>query len=495
MKKRKARLRGTKTAGKFEQKKLLERMEQILDNPRLVLPKTNKNDIATKIYDKVYAEMQVAKELYKNPPSFISSIFGKKPKDPLAKAYASSLTILDSGAPVMAVARFPHGEVNYVMRGYGVSKEKLIGIQNHNHRLWFRFAHLDYVKKYNLFMYALEDGLVCTGDVPNYPLVLWNEVKSRLKIKDSQLESNCLKIKCKSLNKEVSISNRKMMKSKENSYSHFLKDQISVDPDSDFDINLSTFLSPIVPEISSEIVSEYRKGLISDSKFLEKTINFQKNIIENENSGIKQHFVISNEILDKQTLISKLCANKIDEAIVEDLLSEFTDSLILEQGTLSYLTEKLWDSHGSSLANKISINSSKSYNGNNSLEILRKLYDQIIKESMTSDYPTFANLNESLKLLDKAVKMIKIGEKNKAIKYIDDFNSNNNITKSVSWAILTCLNSTSSRAWKYGKEEIALGKSLSKQIQSLLDSNPDVYSKNLELISESIGLGSELEVI
>ena len=53
MKKRKARLRGTKTAGKFEQKKLLERMEQILDNPRLVLPKTNKNDIATKIYDKV----------------------------------------------------------------------------------------------------------------------------------------------------------------------------------------------------------------------------------------------------------------------------------------------------------------------------------------------------------------------------------------------------------------------------------------------------------
>ena len=172
MKKRKARLRGTKTAGKFEQKKLLERMKQILENPRLVLPKTNKNDIAAKIYDKVYAEMQVAKEQYKNPPSFISSIFGKKPKDPLAKAYASSLTILDSGAPVMAVARFPHGEVNYVMRGYGVSKEKLIGIQNHNHRLWFRFAHLDYVKKYNLFMYALEDGLVCTGDKPNYPLCL-----------------------------------------------------------------------------------------------------------------------------------------------------------------------------------------------------------------------------------------------------------------------------------------------------------------------------------
>ena len=146
MKKRKARLRGTKTAGKFEQKKLLERMKLILDNPRLVLPKTNKNDIGGKIYDKVHEEMLIAKEQYNNPPSFISSIFGKKPKDPLAKANASSLSILDSGAPVMAVARFPHGEVNYVMRGYGASKEKLIGIQNHHHRLWSRYDHLDYVK-------------------------------------------------------------------------------------------------------------------------------------------------------------------------------------------------------------------------------------------------------------------------------------------------------------------------------------------------------------
>ena len=32
-------------------------------------------------------------------------------------------------------------------------------------------------------MYALEDGLICTGDKPNYPLVLWNEVISDLKLK------------------------------------------------------------------------------------------------------------------------------------------------------------------------------------------------------------------------------------------------------------------------------------------------------------------------
>ena len=136
-----------------------------------------------------------------------------------------------------------------------------------------------------------------------------------------------------------------------------------------------------------------------------------------------QHFVVANEILEKDELISKLCASKIDEAIVEDLLEEFSESLILEQGTLAHFTESLWENYGSHLANKISNNSADSYNGNNSLEILRKLYDQIIKESLTSDYPSFVNLNESLKMLDKVIKMVKIGEKNKAIKYIDDFNS------------------------------------------------------------------------
>ncbi len=495
MKKRKARLRGTKTAGKFEQKKLLERMEAILENPRLVLPKTNRNDIGSKIFDKVYDDMLIAKELYTNPPSFISRIFGKKPKDPLSKAYAASLTILDSGAPVMAIARFPHGEVNYVMRGYGVSKEKLIGIQNHHHRLWSRFAHLDYVKKYKLFIYSLEKGLVCTGDVPNYPRELWDEVTARLKITDKKLDSNCLKIKCKSLNDVACISTRKMKKSKENSYSHFLKDQISVDPDADFEIDLVTFLSPFVSEIDSEIIKEYQKGMITDSIFFENAVAFQKNSIINGNSLSGQHFVVANEVLDKETLISKICTSKLDEAIVEDLLDEFSDSLILEQGTLAYFTEELWEDYGSNLANKISKNSANSYNGNNSLDILRKLYDQIIKESLTSDYPSFANLNESLKILDKVVKMVKIGEKNKAIKYIDDSNSNNNITKSVNWAVLNCLESTSSRAWKYGKEEKSLGETLSKQIQLLLDSDPHNYKKYFESISESIGLGNKLEVI
>ena len=495
MKKRKARLRGTKTAGKFEQKKLLERIKKIKDNPRLVLPKIIGNNVGKKIYDKVHEEMLLAKKQFEDPPSFFAGLFGKKAKDPLARAYASSLSILDSGAPVMAIARFPHGEVHYVMRGYGISKEKLIGIQNYHHRLWSRFAHVDYVKKYNLFIYALEDGLVCTGDVPNYPLKLWEENCSKLKLGSKYLESNSLNIYCKSLDKEVSIGNKKVQKSKENSYSYFLKDQITVDPDIDFEVRLSTFLSPLIPELKEDIIGDYLKGLITDSQLLKKAIDYQKNCIREGLIVDGQYFVVSNEILDKKDLISKICTNKIDEAIVEDLLTNSRDSLILDHGTLADLTENLWESQGISLVSKISEKAVNDYNGSNSLDILRKLYDKIIKDSLTSDYPKFSNLTESLKFLDKVVKYVKVGEKNKAIKYVDDFNSSNNMTKSVGWSILFCLSSTSSRAWKYTKEEKALGESLADNMKLLLDSDAEGYQKCLETISESIGFGNKLEVI
>ena len=43
--------------------------------------------------------------------------------------------------------------------------------------------------------------------------------------------------------------------------------------------------------------------------------------------------------------------------------------------------------------------------------------------------------------------------------------------------------------------EKSLGRTLMKQVQSLLDSNPDNYKEFLTSISESIGLGNQLEII
>jgi hypothetical protein len=492
MKKSRTRLRGTKTAAKSEQKKLVSRLKVIHQNPSLLLPKTRSGTKEEKVYSKVLNELELAKKQYDNPPSFISSIFGSKPKDPLAKAYGASLTIINSGAPVMAIARFPHGEVNYVLRGSGISKEKLIGIQNHENRLWSRFAHLDYVKKHKFFIYILQKGMVCTGTKPKYPKELWDEACNDIKVKLGNDSPFGLEISCESLGETIIIPAKRMSKSKENSYSHFLKHQVAFEPNLDFILDIKSMFSDIVSRKPEEVLSNYGKGLISDNELWSSVLSYQKKeILEND----QQYFIVSDNLFTKEKFMDQISNSKIDEAIVEDILSDYNTSVVLDNMSLSSFTEFTWDESGKSLVNRIDPNEVNNYVGDNSLDLLRKLYNQIVKESLTSEYPKFKSLNEPLKILDNVVRLLKVDEKARALKLLENLVSNNNMTKSISWSILVCLKATSSRAWKYSKEEKALGDLLSDNIDKLIKSKPEGYTTILELISERIGLGNKLEVI
>ena len=492
MKKKRTRLRGTKTAAKSEQKKLMSRIKELKKNPEILIPKTPPGSQAEKIYSNVLKEMNLAKEQYENPPGFFSSLMGNKVKDPLAKAYGSTLTVLDSGAPVMAIARFPHGEVNYVMRGRGISKEKLIGIQNYHNRLWVRFAHLDYVKKYKFFMYILDKGIICSGTSPKYPKILWDEACNSLKIRKGDENLQGIKIHCKSLGEAAILPAKKVSKSKDNSYSHFLRNQVAFEQDVDFEISVRTYLSEIISVTPDDLFSDYLKGISSDSDLWNKIIEYQKDEVKLLD---KQYFIMANNLVSKDEVMSKISTNKIDQAIIEDILKEYKDSIVLENFTLSAFTEYTWNDAGREIVNRIDPIIVNNYSGDNSLEILRTLYNKIVKDSLTSDYPSFKSLSEPLKLIDDVVRMLKSGEKELAIKSIEQLSSNNNMTKSVSWAALMCLNATSSRAWKYSKEEQALGKSLKVLVQKLIDSSPSEYLEVLQDISSSVGLGNKLEVI
>jgi hypothetical protein len=492
MKKSRTRLRGTKTAAKSEQKKLVSRLKVIHQNPSLLLPKTRSGTKEEKVYSKVLNELELAKKQYDNPPSFISSIFGSKPKDPLAKAYGASLTIINSGAPVMAIARFPHGEVNYVLRGSGISKEKLIGIQNHENRLWSRFAHLDYVKKHKFFIYILQKGMVCTGTKPKYPKELWDEACNDIKVKVGNDSPFGLEISCESLGETIIIPAKRMSKSKENSYSHFLKHQVAFEPNLDFILDIKSMFSDIVSRKPEEVLSNYGKGLISDNELWSSVLSYQKKEILDKD---QQYFIVSDNLFTKEKFMDQISNSKIDEAIVEDILSDYNTSVVLDNMSLSSFTEFTWDESGKSLVNRIDPNEVNNYVGDNSLDLLRKLYNQIVKESLTSEYPKFKSLNEPLKILDNVVRLLKVDEKARALKLLENLVSNNNMTKSISWSILVCLKATSSRAWKYSKEEKALGDLLSDNIDKLIKSKPEGYTTILELISERIGLGNKLEVI
>tara|TARA_B100000965_G_C19479306_1_gene707756 strand:- start:71 stop:1096 length:1026 start_codon:yes stop_codon:yes gene_type:complete len=341
-------------------------------------------------------------------------------------------------------------------------------------------------------MYILDKNIICSGTSPKYPKVLWDEACNTLKIRKGGEDLQGMKIRCNSLDEVALLPTKKVSKSKDNSYSHFLRNQVAFEQDVDFEVTITTFLSEIIDEISKDIFSDYLKGISSDSELWNRVIEFQKEEIKLLDN---QYFIMSNSLVSSEEIISKISSNKIDQAIVEDILKEYKDSIILDNFTLSAFTEYTWSLAGREVVNRIDSNRINDYNGENSLEILRDLYNKIVKDSLTSDYPRFKSLSEPLKLIDDVVRMLKSGEKEMAIKSIEDFSSNNNMTKSISWAALMCLKATSSRAWKYSKEEQSLGKSLKELVQNLIDSSPSEYLEVLENISSTIGLGNKLEVI
>ena len=160
-KRRKARLRGTRTATRIEQRKLLERVAQLKEKPELLLPKCH-HPAGECPYPGVREQLEQA--VQPDERGFLGRMCGRRLKDPLALALRASLSLLDTGkAPVMAVARYPTGEVGYVLRGQSIPKERLIGVQNFHHRTWRALAHLAYVRRNDIWLYSLPKQLICTG--------------------------------------------------------------------------------------------------------------------------------------------------------------------------------------------------------------------------------------------------------------------------------------------------------------------------------------------
>ena len=82
-KRRKTRLRGTRTATRIEQRKLLERVAQLKEKPELLLPKCH-HPAGECPYPGVREQLEQA--VQPDERGFLGRMFGRRLKDPLARA-------------------------------------------------------------------------------------------------------------------------------------------------------------------------------------------------------------------------------------------------------------------------------------------------------------------------------------------------------------------------------------------------------------------------
>ena len=490
MAKQRIRLRGTRTQSKVAQKKLMEKLKTLHDNPLILLPEC-KHEKDSCPYNKLKEDLLKTKAFFDDPPSGVMGWFKSPPQDKTAKALLASLEILEEGRlPVVAVAKFPSGDATYAIRGINIPKEKMIGVQNYEHQSLRMLSHLNYVKKHGINLYSIKNNMICTGKNAAYPKELWKQAIGEINCHEKE-QGPGMKISCVSLNKEVFLSSNLWKKSSRNSFSAFIKYQMPPD-NGDLNVEVKTPLSARAPTRGGSLLKEYKLGKITDKELRGKLIKEQKEHIAKSSEAV---IIIGENETSLLDFKERAKLKDSDREIAEKLFDAIDSPIFLSDYSLSQLSEKLWNGYIRVLLEKKEPSLISRYNGNNALDLLRRTIRRKITSEKMKELPNLTNLKEPVKLADKIARVYRAKGNSATSKRISSEDLSNHMNAAVLWGFLACLGTEQNEAWKYEESAMSFGNELKSLIEPLLHDSDDAYLKSLTKLSQRLGYQEELEAI
>ena len=442
-KRRKARLRGTRTATRIEQRKLLERVAQLKEKPELLLPKCH-HPAGECPYPGVREQLEQA--VQPDERGFLGRMFGRRLKDPLALALRASLSLLDTGkAPVMAVARYPTGEVGYVLRGQSIPKERLIGVQNFHHRTWRALAHLAYVRRNDIWLYSLPKQLICTGHSPALPPELWDGLRSGLPRGWSDSDGEGLTLRCVSLDRAVRLPAAGWRRSNRKSLMDLLEHQHASDAVSDWEVDAATPLDALAPPADCPALEEYRAGRLTDAELWIRLGDWQR---ERTAEGDAPGVIHGSELLAPQEFSARLSLSGHDARIARELLERYAGAVAVEALTLGALASATWKPDGQKLLAE--------WGGTpDEREPLAQLRDALAQakiQDALATLPVLDGLPPLPALADRAVRLLRTGRNEVLLRELATAAEASHSEQALAWAILRHTGSAAGREWQFSRE-------------------------------------------
>ena len=494
--KSRVRLRGTRTTPKVEQKRMLKRLAKLRDDPAVLLPDCDRQDRRCSYcpYPKVLRELQRAGEKHGSSLGLLGRVFGSRLTDGMARAYAASLTVLEAGElPVVAVARFPAGEVSYVQRGSTLPKEKFIGVQNHHHQVWRALAHLDYVKRARIHLYSLPDKLWCTGRKPDFPPQLWEQVQNELpKGAVAGDGDEGLTITCQSLDRSVHLSPAAWKRSKRNTFRVLVGHQMAPTEEADFDVTAMTPLSEAAPEALTGLLRDYHAGKFIDRELRLKLVEAQLKEIA---AGEAPLVVLGERAMEPAAVPEALALEGDDRRLAELLLEGLTGPLLLTEATLAALARERWEARGYTLVGQWSPGAARDHDGDNALQLLRRAWRARAETQLLSRLPRYRKLPAPVALADRAARTRLVEGVGAAAKAVEAGAAHDRSAQAVGWALLLALNRAAGQEWRFGQSERDFGAELVDAADALLTAEPDDYHDALAALAQAAGVTTSLESV
>jgi hypothetical protein len=310
---------GARTASKVQEKDLIQKAKHLRKNPELVLPQCDQKCRFCP-FDKIRRQLEVI-SAHSDDKKYLTKMAGKG--DALARAYAATLLLAIKGeVPYLAVFRTPMAEITFAYR-VNCKREKLVGIQYYDDPIWRMLSILDIVKKKGIYIYSLDNKMVCTGKDPDPPAEFIEQMIGSLKskVKGIQIDGytyyTCphldgakisknkparepyLKINWLSADVSIGVCERCAKHSKENTYMKLVLRIAAKDVKNDFEIDV--IAKPEVAKkcsvcntlneisIKEELLEKYLKGALPDIELISQHWqNFKDEMIQSGN----KHFIL-----------------------------------------------------------------------------------------------------------------------------------------------------------------------------------------------------------
>jgi hypothetical protein len=477
-KRRRARLRGTRTATRSEQRKLLERVAQLKEKPQFLLPKC-RHPAGECPYPSVREQLERAVEPEER--GFLGRLFGRRLKDPLALALRASLSLLDAGkAPVMAVARYPAGDVGYVLRGQSIPKERLIGVQNFHHRTWRALAHLAYVRKNDIWLYSLPKRLVCTGRSASLPSELWDELRAALPRGWRDSDGEGLLLRCLSLDRAVRLPAAGWRRSSRNSLINVLEHQHAGDAAADWEVEVVTPLDALAPATECPALDEYREGKLTDAELWTRLGDWQR---ERAAEGGAHGVIHGSEMLAPDDFVARLSLSGHDARIARELLERHDGAVALEALTLGAVAGATWKPHGQRLLAEWDGTADE----REPLEQLRDALSRAGMQEALAALPELEGLPPLPALADRAVRLLRTGRNVDLQRELAAAAEASHGEQALAWAILQHTGSAGGREWQFAREVREFAEELQPAFETLTTAEGDSYAEALQRLAQLAG--------
>ncbi len=505
---------GIRSASKGQQDKLKKRAKKLAEKPQLLIPECI-GECRGCDFDKLALKLNRISK-YRGNNNALQKL--AKSGGQLERAYAVMLILDEEGAPLLAVARMPHGEVSYAMRGK-VSKEILIGVQHYDDMKFGLLAYSDYAIKKNLHLYYTAKGVRCSGKFPNFPKELIKEIIDEMDYSLSRSGSNyrcqhCagenvggrLTLGIRSADTTIQICST-CLKEKENLFRAFTNRALTKNPEADFDIELDYSLSCISNECSAgrldirtkALIKDYTTGQISDRALMDA---YSGEVMKKLHNAHGRLLVIGGRCFEDDTdrFIEALRPSKIERKALEEVLSKTSGPIIIESGTASAVLSIFWDEHGVDAINAVvndeglarDIFRSNAGTGKTPSHILRDAQTRKTAKDALGQLPELKNLPRFSRFADGIVRTYKAYGPEEAVKAIEKGQGGDTKMKSISCGFYDAMGLLKGKEWLFTKEELDYGRYLSEFSKSLLDADPENYKEALQNLMTASGSGESV---